>query len=266
MYYLDTLPAPRDLRRQQQRSRSLLLALSRNALLEAGQRVSAARASEQDALKTIGQHVNVALRAGMRISEIADLTGLTRQKVYELRDAHGSSAEDLEALVLTQLAASGGHSAEGLVGQLRDVDATAVRHMLADLQQRGLVRVAVTHYGTGETFDQSLLITPDGEAYLEDLLAAESGLVRMSAYVAFAPEERSAIEAAAHDVFGTERFSIIEPGTTSDVVLPELAFFLVAIDGPQAVAQARQRMNEVRAAARLEPRPPAHIVIAPAGG
>lgn len=259
------MPAPRDLRRQQQRSRSLLLALSRSALLEAGQKLSAARAREQDALQTIGQQVNVALRAGVRISEIADLTGLTRQKVYELRDAHGGNAEDLEALVLTQLAASGGQSVEGLVGQLRDVDTEDARRMLADLQQRGLVRVAVTHYGTGETVDRALLITPDGEAYLEELLAAETGLVRMSAYVAFAPEERSAIEAAARDVFGTERFSIIEPGTASDVVLPELAFFLVATDGQQAVAQARERMDEVRAAAALEPRPPVHIVITPTG-
>jgi DNA-binding MarR family transcriptional regulator len=260
------MPASRDIRRQQQRSRSLLLALSRNALQEAGQRLSDARASEQHALRMIGQQVNVALRAGMRISEIAELTGLTRQKVYELRDAHGDSAEDLEALVLTQLAASGGQSVEGLVGQLRDVDADGVRRMLADLQQRGLVRVAATHYGTDETFDQSLLITPDGEAHLEELLAAEPGLVRLSVYVAFDPDERPALEAAARDVFGTERFSIIEPGTASDVVLPELAFFLVAADGQQAISLARGRMAEVRAAAGLEPRLPEYIVVAPAGG
>src|SRR5690348_8144602 len=97
----------RDLRRRRARSRSLLQGLSRSALQEAGDRLAAADAAQQAAIDTIAAHLPAAFAAGLTVTQIAELTGLSRQKVYELRKQTGAGSDDLQRQILIRLAAEG---------------------------------------------------------------------------------------------------------------------------------------------------------------
>lgn len=236
------------------RSRAIVQSLSRQALEEAGERLAVAQQRADDELELIAQHIAGAIGVGISISEIARLTGLSRPKVYELRDRYRPADSELEMRVLAQLAASGGLSSEQLADQL-DVSLDRVRRAIGALEERSHVRLALTYY---DASDPTALyrIAPDAYPTLERwILRTGEEPQLMSVYVVLDNADKEAIREAAIQVLGPELFAVIEPGTVGDQDGPELGFSVAAGDFDKAVARAGERMRELRAAAGLEPKP-----------
>jgi DNA-binding PadR family transcriptional regulator len=254
---------PRDLRRQRQRSRALLDALSRDALEEAGHRLADIRQAEERELETISRHLPGALAGGLSVTEIAEITGLSRQKIYELRKRHTFADDDLQLRILIQLAAGGAQSAEGVAHVLDDVPPPIVYGALRQMDGAGLVDTVVTEYDGG-SLDEWFAVTPTGQERLEALVKPQDEGQRMAVYAAIDPDERPKLERIAAQVLGPEWFAVIQPGTVTDQDWTELAFHVVAFDGPSAVARGRERLTELRRAAGVSDRPAVITAVAPA--
>jgi DNA-binding phage protein len=236
------------------RSRALVRNLSRQALEEAGERLAVAQQRADHEFELIAQHIAGAIGVGLSISEIARLTGLSRPKVYELRDRYRPADGELEMRVLAQLAASGGLSTEQLADQL-DESLARLREAIEALEARTHVRLALTYYDASDP-TELYRIAPDAYPTLERwILRTGEEPQQMSVYVVLDPTEQEAIREAAIQVLGPELFAVIEPGTVGDQDGPELGFSLAAGDFDEAVARAGERMRELRAVAGLEPKP-----------
>lgn len=247
------------------RSRGLALSLHREALATAGERIAGAQGVLDFELARVATRIESALKAGMTVSEIAELTNLTRQKVYDLRNRSKGRTEDLEMRSLALLGACGALPVARLADQMGIVE-DAVTAAVRDLLSEGLVKPLMSVYegGTQETIFK---LTPTGEEQVERwLLHAEREPARISVYVAIDPTERAALSAAAEQVFGPEFFALIEPGTVTGQRTPEFSFNVVAENERQAVDQARIRMAELRQLAGLKARETVVTALAPDNG
>ena len=204
-------------------------------------------------MEAVELQLPAAVAAGLSVTQIAELTGLSRQKIYELRDRHEPSAGDLATQILVRLAAEGAQSLDDLQGGLGVRDETAARRVLDALLLRGAVRPAITQYEGGSP-DEWFLITPLGEAELETLLEISVPERRMAVYAVVSPDELPELIAVAEDVLG-ERFAVLEPGTLDGQAHTEIGFFVHAADGDAAAKHGRQRIEELRRAAGVTSRP-----------
>lgn len=246
------------------KSRALVLALHRQTLEEAGERIAAAQGQLDTEISRIGVQIAGAVGAGMRISEIAQLTGLSRQKLYELRDRHMGEIDELDMRTLAQLGASGALPIARVSDQLQVANAH-VEVVVRELEEKEFVKPLMSSYegGRQETFFK---LTPAGEEALERwMLDSRLEPARMSVYVAIDSSEQGALRAVAEKVFGPEWFALIEMGTMSGQQSPELAFNVVAESQAEAVAQTRDRMAELRRLAKLKPREVVITALSPAG-
>lgn len=253
------MSAPRSIhdkvRRERNRARALLAGLSREALEVAGDRIQAAQDQLDEEIDRVAIHVAGAVNAGIPMSEIAKLTGLSRQKLYELKKRGGGDRDDLPYRALAVLAGAGALDSGQLASNL-EVDADEIEPVVRSLLTQGWVRPLITQYQGGASMTLLKLAEP-GEAALEDWLLSGLGneAETMTVYVGLQHDEAAVIEAEAREFFGPEWFALIAPGTVGDQKAPELAFRVVAHDQEEAVARAGERMQQLRASAGVKPRP-----------
>ena len=239
-------------------------ALYRRALAEAGDTIRAAEDQLDAEVERIAVQVHGAISSGIGVSEIAELTGLSRQKIYDLRKRQQVIEEDLDMQILAQLGAAGALTAGQVCGQL-GLDKDLVIKVIGELEARGLVRPLMSRYEGGQV-ETHFKITKDGAIAVERwMLGPEQEPTRVSVYAAIDMNEKEAIRDVAIDLFGPEWFAIIEPETIHGQDTPELAFHVVADSGDDAVIKARERMDELRQMAGVRPRPPVITALAPAG-
>ena len=198
----------------------------------------------------------------MTVSEIATATGLSRQKVYELRDRFAANPENHEVRVLTQLAAEGGLSEDALSERL-ELPAGQVAGIVQRLRQGKLVSDLITFYH-GKKSESWVRMTPEGEVVLQQWLTHDRELPRMVVYAVLDPKDRHELSDAAVDFFGAESFAVIEPGTVRSQEHPELAFHVAAGDVHEAVSRGRERLAELRRIANLPPAEALISAVAPA--
>jgi hypothetical protein len=235
----------------------------RRALAEGGARLAAARNGVDAETERLGVLVASAAGAGLTVSRIAELTGLTRQKVYELRDRYAATDVDLEERALAQVA-SGGATSRPSLAQALQQDADVVDALVERLLTEGSLQTVVTHYRGGEP-EGWVQITRAGERQLEEWFEGDAARpARMAVYTAMDPDERKRLVAAATEVFGAEWFAVVEPGTVHAQTWPELAFHVIAHDPGEAVVRGRERLAELRELAELPPGPAVVTAVAPA--
>ena len=238
--------------------------MHRGALEEAGEKIVMTQSQLDSVIGRVGVQIAGAVGAGMKISEIAELTGLSRQKIYELRDRYRGDLEDLNMRALAQLGASGALTISQVSSQLSVVE-PRVASAIEELERGGLVKPLMSSYEGGETVTYFKITPPGAEALERWMLDPEKEPARVTVYVAIGMDEKEGLRDVAINFFGPEWFAIIEPGTVRDQRDPELAFHVAAENSEEAVARARSRVQELRKVAKLEPRPVAITALLPAG-
>ncbi len=253
-----------ELRHQELKSRAVTGALIRQALESAGQRIREAQRDLDRELARIGRNVAGAQAAGISISDVAEMTGLSRQKIYELRDRHGAGMEELSYRILAQLAAGGAQSAEQLAGSLKQ-DPGPVQSAVGEMLAEGWLRPLVTQYEGGAS-SAVYKLDEAGEVAFEDFLkAGGEEEERFTVYIGMTADEEPALRATAAKVFGPEWFAVIEPGTVDGQNAPELAFHVAAASPDEAVPIASDRMRQLREIAEVQQKPVLITTILPAG-
>jgi DNA-binding MarR family transcriptional regulator len=250
--------------REAERVRNLLQTAARHALRESGERVRAGQQEVELGYEAIGRQAASALEAGLNTSEIAEAAGVSRAKIYELREKHGGGDRALSMRILTELAAGGGSTVDDLAANL-DLGSAEAAAAVEDLLARELIRVGFTAYDEGKATASFLCISESGLDQVEQWIERGGEAPRqLSVYVAIAYEEKEAIRNVAIDVLGPELFAVIEPDLTSDPDQGlELGFKVVADDADQAVQRAGEKMRLMRKLAKVSDRPTRITAIVP---
>src|SRR5687768_12447410 len=94
-------------RRGLERGRAAVRALHLDNLEKAGADRAAALRLVDEHLDRIAQMLPLALQAGISLSEISRVTGVSRPTLYELRGRYADSPGDLELAVLQSVATGG---------------------------------------------------------------------------------------------------------------------------------------------------------------
>jgi hypothetical protein len=246
------------------RSRAWMQALYRQNLADAGESIKTAENQLDTQLKRVGTLIDGSIAAGIRVSEIAEITGLSRQKIYDLRDRQRPDEEDLNMRILARLGAAGALTVSQLSGELRVAEEPVAAEM-TDLERQHLVSPLMSSYEGGHSETHFKISTKGAVAVERWMLEPGQEPARVSVYAAIGLREMEAIRQVAIDVFGPEWFAIIQPGTLIGQELPELAFFVVADNGDDAVIKARARLDELRSMAGVRPQTAVITALAPAG-
>lgn len=88
---------------QAEQTKGLVRALHQSELQAAGARRAVALHAAEQELDRIARRIPEALQAGLSMSEVSRLTGISRQTLYELKGRYGS-VKDLRLAVLQSLA------------------------------------------------------------------------------------------------------------------------------------------------------------------
>lgn len=159
----------RDRDKRAQRSRLTLQVLYRRELGECGRRRAGALAEAEAELLRIARFLPGALHAGMTLTEISQLTGVSRPTLYALRSRRPlDSPEDILFALLSALAGLGPQTTgqlAGVVGIAAD-DAEAI---LTDLVTQGVLSWLIG-YSTPANQAAYLVLTELGAKRLEELL------------------------------------------------------------------------------------------------
>jgi DNA-binding MarR family transcriptional regulator len=253
----------KNIRWETEKGRSLLQASYRAALGEDGQRIGAAQAELDSVYENLRPKVTGALAAGLRVAEVADLLGISRQKIYEFRGHERDSETELQIEALSHLGAAGASTPDQLAALL-GVTADEALSALRALEKDGAVRTAMSGYGADLATYYKL--TESGAARVERwVLGTDREPRRMTIYAEIGIDEREALREVAIDMFGPEFHAIIEPGTVNSQTSPELAFSVPADTPEIAIAKGRERLEELRRLAGVAPRIPQITAIATAG-
>jgi len=230
--------------------RVVLQSAGRERFAVAGDRIRRARALITEETRVVALLVDPVLSAGVSATEAADLLGMSRQSVYDLRQRGIESNEQLEWRLVAYLAAGGAAPLAGLVERTH-ADEEAVRSALKVLDESQLVKPAIMQY-EGGTAEALYRVTTAGVAALEEWVwLTDAGPQLWSVYTPMLPEERESLERVAHDVFGPDWFAVLEPGTVRDQQLAELAFNVTAQSFEEAREQAQIRTTELYRAAGI---------------
>ncbi len=256
------MPLPDDWLRD--RGLALTQRLHRQALTDAGTTLRAARSMVESQSARIAQLVPGALAAGIPASEIAARTGLSRQRIYELR-ASPPIEQSVEQRVLAMLAAEGALALAAISSRL-DEPLAEVEARVGDLARAGLVRTAVTR-GDASGATTYYGLTPEGEAALEEQFW--NGLhggdePRFAVYAPLEPAVAAAVGPGAASLFGDDGFAVVSPGTVHRQTRPELAFLVAAATPDEAVARGRERVAELFRLVEAGEQPVIISAIAPA--
>ncbi len=159
-------------KQRDQRARNSRLAfqvLHRHELTESGLRIREGREATQRELERIAAFLPGARHAGLTMSEISQLTGLSRPTLYQLQNGHSTDQQDVTRAVLSALGGLGPQTADQLFGVTKIAEAIVAK-ALEDLVARELVSVALGYYTAG-TQTAFVMLTEAGVAYLHTLLS-----------------------------------------------------------------------------------------------
>lgn len=208
-------------------------------------------------LDRLGALLPVAEDAGMRQHEIAELAGVSRQTLLNLRNK-GRGADrtwNLDLRVLLLMAFQGAHSAQMLESTIGFPDhPTEIGDAIERLLQSAAIRLAGI-VGPGEKSVAYYRITPDGLAQLPARLhqAAMPASLRWAAYIATKDADR--ITNVGESALGRYEVAHIPASTTRDMQVPEVAFYVDASTVQDAAQAASARYAELRKLAKLQPEP-----------
>jgi transposase-like protein len=133
----------RERRLTQARSSSVIKSLHARGLAEAGAARAAALEEAERQLDRIARLLHDALQGGVSMTEIARVTGVSRQTLYELRGRYGDTA-DLRFAVLQSLATQGESTARHVAEHLGRPEAE-VEPLLAQLVDQKLAGWELDH-------------------------------------------------------------------------------------------------------------------------
>ena len=225
--------------------------MARERLAAAGDRIRRARELIVEETEDIATLLDPYLLSGVSPTDAAELLGMSRQSVYDLRQRGIAQSTGLERRLLAYLAVGGAASLTGLVERTHAADA-AVGRAVETLLEANLITRVVMQYegGTPEPWYRA---SEAGLAALEEWVWRTNDRPQMwTVYLPMAPEERGALERVATDVFGAEWFAVLEPGTVRDQNLAELAFNVAAASFDGAREQAAIRTRELYATAGID--------------
>jgi transcriptional regulator with XRE-family HTH domain len=152
-------------------SRLALQVLHRRELSESGRLIRESRDATQRELGRIAAFLPGARHAGLTMTEISELTGLSRPTLYQLQNDQGTS-RTVTLAVLSALGGMGPQTTEQLSGATKIAEA-AIASVLEELVARELVSVAVGYYTAGEQ-TAFIMLTEAGAAHLHGLLSRAS--------------------------------------------------------------------------------------------
>ncbi len=218
----------------------------------------ARREAERDRARE--ERVRALVRAGKAIglkpTQLGEAAGLSRQAIYEIQGRGPSGpTEDLESVVLASVAA-GATTREALASALR-MEEEPVSAAIEGLTRRGAVGFASAGY-EGGTSTEILLLTREGEWFLEDLLrrAVHSRPEGWTAYLMVDEDEAQPLQAAAEERFGRNRTALLSRTTRGDMDSAELAISFDVGDQVGLFNAAAAAWHSLRADLDLEPAPP----------
>lgn len=238
-------------------TRDALQQMHREALQAAGAGRAAALQQADVHLKNIGRLIRAALRAGVRLTEIAEITGVSRPTLYSLQQTVERDPQTTAFDVLTLLAYGGQLDAQQLAAELGLTEDEAAG-LLQELTARGLISVALTSYSPATT-SAHYRLTPEGDRELEWLtsLLRQQLDRRWAVYVQIDPGERAQLLRVADEAFGSERYAVIEPSLTNitgSVKDIELAFHVLASSPREASQRALAQVSRLRELGGLKAR------------
>lgn len=162
-------PLFKDRDRRARNSRLALQVLHRRELSDSGRRIKDSRDAAQHELDRIAAFLPGARHAGMTMSEISQLTGLSRPTLYELKNRNGTGEPDVTLSLLSALGGLGPQTAEQLAGVTKIAE-RVVAQTVAELLARELVSVALGYYTAGAQ-TAFVMLTEAGVAQLHALLS-----------------------------------------------------------------------------------------------
>jgi hypothetical protein len=151
----------REVALRQERGKGLVRTLHRHELEEAGR---LRRQSEDEAdrqLERIASHLPGALAAGLSLTEISRVTGVSRPTLYELQKGEAGWARDLAFEALSALASTG-PLVFGRLGELLELDDRRLRGVVNALAGEALIESV----GVGDRGARVFAITTRGEERL----------------------------------------------------------------------------------------------------
>jgi DNA-binding phage protein len=132
---------------QREKARGALRALYLGELTAIGQRRAQALRAAEEELELLGRLLTNAIDAGIGLSEIARVAGVSRPTLYELRARHSDRPGDLRLAVL-QSTADGGVTVRELAESLNK-PVSDVEPVLVELKERGWVHEEPIEYVDG---------------------------------------------------------------------------------------------------------------------
>jgi hypothetical protein len=254
-----------DIRREQRRNRALLRALNEEALEEAGTRIRRAQADLSREHDRVAVSIASATEAGIPVAEISQLTGLSRQKIYELRDRVRGGREQFLRRLLAQLVAAGSRATPASLAEEFGASLDKVEQGLEALCQKGLLEpVRITEADDGQT----TVFRPTSAAIAEIegwILRSDHHEGRWRLFVGIDSNEVQPIMGILDQASPDLELAILEPdGNVSDPSGPELGLVVQAPSEPEAVETASRQVRKLRQQANLPQQPVLVTAIAPA--
>jgi len=150
---------------KQEKGKALVRALHLSELSLAGKARALALHEADEQLEKVARLLPDALQAGISITEIARVTGVSRPTLYELRGRHGSSVGDLRLAILQAVITSNAVTGPQLVERLGRPSAD-IDLVVKDFLEQELLDTEVEQVGEDE-YEQQLYLTAKGLAFLE---------------------------------------------------------------------------------------------------
>jgi hypothetical protein len=155
--------------RRARNSRLMLQALHRSELTASGDRLKAGREDTQRELQRIGRFLPGARQAGLSMTQISELTGVSRPTLYQLeKDQATQEDRDVPKVILTALGGLGPQTPDQLASVTKIAE-TTVADAVAGLVAAELVKVLTAYY-TPDAPTAFLMLTQAGAEALQGLL------------------------------------------------------------------------------------------------
>ena len=154
---------------QREKNRGIVRGLHLEAIGEAGAARAAALQEAETQLQRVGQLLPDALDAGISLTEISRITGVSRPTLYELRTKYGDSGRDLDLVILQSAAVAGALPVADLAERM-GVSEGEVMERAGNFEKQGLMDIEPEETPDGPV--PVLVATPKGvdllEAWFED--------------------------------------------------------------------------------------------------